>query len=148
MTTNRKQTHIFVWPHFKTRNKVYVKWQRSQSPRLREKLRTIRHKLQTQMRQAYWAYMGTIIDFSSPIERPDDLATKQKRFWSFIRSLQKDSSGVSPLRSKGEIHSSAEKKAEILNQQFTLNSIHPRISWAFARQRPQSPPYYARYMHQ
>ena len=31
----------------------------------------------------------------------------------------KDLSGVSPLRSEGEIHSSAEKKAEILNQQFT-----------------------------
>ena len=101
------------------RKKVYVKWQRSKSPRLREKLRTVRHKLQTQMRQAYWAYMETIIDFSSPRERPDDRATKQKWFWSFIRCLWKDSSGVSPLRSEGEIHSSAEKKAERLNQQFT-----------------------------
>ena len=71
------------------------------------------------MSQAYWAYMETIIDFSSPIERPNDHVTKQKRFWSFIRSVRKDSSGVSPLRSEGEIHSSAEKKAEILNQQFT-----------------------------
>ena len=71
------------------------------------------------MKQAYWAYMETIIDFSSPIERPNDHATKQKHFWSFIRSVQKDSSRVSPLRSESEIHSSAEKKAEILNQQFT-----------------------------
>ena len=63
--------------------------------------------------------METIIDFSSPIERPDYRATKQQRFWSFIRSLRKDSSGVSPLHSEGEIHSSAEKKAAILNQQFT-----------------------------
>ena len=71
------------------------------------------------MRQAYWAYLETIFAFSSPIQRPDDHATEQKRSWSFIRSLWKDSSGVSPLRSEGEIHSSAEKKAEILNQQFT-----------------------------
>ena len=66
--------------------------------------------------------METNIDFSSPIHRPDDHAPKQKRFWSYIRSLQKDSSGVSPLLSEGEIHSSAEemeKKAVILNQQFT-----------------------------
>ena len=35
------------------RNKVYVKLQRSKSPRLREKVRNIRHRLQTQMRQAY-----------------------------------------------------------------------------------------------
>ena len=95
------------------RNKVYVKWQRSKSPRLQEKLRTIRHRLQKQMRQAYWAYMETIIDFSSPIQRPDDRAPKQKRFWSFIRSQRKDASGVAPLRSESE------KKAEILNQQFT-----------------------------
>ena len=72
------------------RNKVYVKWQRSNSPRLREKLRTIRHRLQKQMRQAYWAYMETIINFSSPMQRPDDRAPKQKRFWSIIRSLRKD----------------------------------------------------------
>ena len=45
------------------RNTVYVKWQRSKSPRLPEKLRAIRHRLQKQMRQAYWAHMGTIIDF-------------------------------------------------------------------------------------
>ena len=70
------------------------------------------------MRRAYWAYMETMIDFYSPIESPDERATKQKRIWSFI-SLRKDSSGVSPLRSEGEIHSSAEKKAEILSQQFT-----------------------------
>ena len=77
------------------RNKVYVKRQRSKSPWLR---------------QAYWAYMETIIDFSSPIQRPDDRAPKQRRFWSFIRSLQKDSSGVSLFRSEGEIHSSAGKR--------------------------------------
>ena len=62
------------------------------------------------MRQAYWAYMETIPDFSLPIQRPDECANKQKRFWSFIRNLGKDSSGVSPLPSEGEIHSSAEKK--------------------------------------
>ena len=86
------------------RNKVF-KWHRSKSPRLREKLRTIRHRLQKQMRQAYWAYMETIIDFSSPKQRPDDCSPK-----SFIRSLRKDSSGVSQLRSEGDIHSSAEKR--------------------------------------
>ena len=47
------------------RNKVYVKLQHSKSPQLREKLRTIRHKSQIQMWQAYWAYMETIIDFTS-----------------------------------------------------------------------------------
>ena len=86
------------------RNTVYVKWQRSKSPRLPEKLRTIRHRLQKQMRQAYWAHMETIIDFFfSPIQCPYDRAPKQKKICFFIRSLRKDSSGVSPLLSEGEI---------------------------------------------
>ena len=129
-------------------DKVYVKWHRSKSSGLREKLCTIRHKLQTQMRQAYWAYMEIIIDFSSPIKRPDDRATKQKRFRLFIRGLRKYSSGVSPLRSEhgeGEIHTSQLRKKL---RYWISNSLHPKTSWAFARQRPQSPPYYARYMHQ
>ena len=78
-------------------------------------LYSIRHKLQKQVRQAFWAYMETIIDFT----HPDDRATKE-RFWSFIRSVWKDSSGVSPLHSEGEIHSSAEKKAEIVNRQYVI----------------------------
>ena len=69
-----------------------------------------------QTSQAYWAYLEIVIDFSSPIQRPDDRAIKQKRF---SRSLGKDSSGAPPpLRNEGEIHSSTEKKAEILNQRF------------------------------
>ena len=51
----------------------------SRSTRLREKLRTIRHRLQKQMRQAYRAYMETIIGFSSPIQRPDDRAPQAKK---------------------------------------------------------------------
>ena len=52
----------------------------SRSTRLRKKLRTIRHRLQKQMRQAYRAYMETIIGFSSPIQRPDDSALSKKSF--------------------------------------------------------------------
>ena len=60
-----------------------------------------------------------LLIFPHPYNTSDDCAPKQKRFWSFMRRLEKDSSGISPLGSKGEIHSSAEEKAEILNQQFT-----------------------------
>ena len=68
--------------------------------------------------------MESIIDFSSPIECRDGRTTKQKRFWSFIRSLREDSTGVSPLRNEGEIHSAAPEKAEILNKQFTSVFTH------------------------
>ena len=68
--------------------------------------------------------METIIDFSPPIKRPDDRATKQKRFWLFIRGLRKYSSGVSPLRSEhgeGEIHSSQLRKKL---RYWISNSLH------------------------
>ena len=62
------------------RNMIYVKWQRSKSPRLREKLRPIRHRLQNQMRQAYWAYMETIIDFPHPYNAQMTVPPSKKGF--------------------------------------------------------------------
>lgn len=39
-------------------------------------------------------------------------------FWRYVKAQQQDSCGVAPLRQGGELHSSSEKKAEILSQQF------------------------------
>ena len=45
---------------------------------------------------AYWKHVENIIDIgdSESGNRP----SKQKRFWSFIKSVRKDSSGVAPLK--------------------------------------------------
>lgn len=42
-----------------------------------------------------------------------------KKLYSYIKSKRCDSSGVSPLRNEGLLHSSPKEKAEILNQQFS-----------------------------
>ncbi|KAK3105404.1 hypothetical protein FSP39_024449 [Pinctada imbricata] len=45
--------------------------------------------------------------------------TTNKKLYSYIKSKRGDSSGVSPLRSDGSLHSNPTDKAEILNQQFS-----------------------------
>ena len=42
----------------------------------------------------------------------------KKMFWSFIKNLRKDSSGIPSLKDKGVLYSEDRQKAEILNNQF------------------------------
>ena len=48
----------------------------------------------------------------------DHQLIKQKRFWSFIKSLRKDSSGVAPLKENGKMHADPKDKTNILNRQY------------------------------
>ena len=63
-----------------------------------------------------------------------------KRYWSFIKRLHKDSSGISSFRTESDVMITSKSKAEVLNQQFQsvftkeddnipyiLPSKHPRI---------------------
>ena len=54
----------------------------------------------------------------------EDRPGKQKRFWSFIKSLRKDSSGVAPLKDRGKMHVDPVDKANILNRQY--ESVYTR----------------------
>jgi hypothetical protein len=59
--------------------------------------------------------VDNIIEFGDPekYENPG----KQKRFWSYIKSLRKDTSGVSLLKENGKMHADPKDKADILNRQ-------------------------------
>ena len=65
------------------------------------------------MRQAYWQYIENIIDYSEE-DNNFERKFKQKKFWSFIKNMRKDSAGVAPLRSQGDTFSDASDKAKIL----------------------------------
>ena len=43
---------------------------------------------------------------------------KQKRFWSYIKSLRKDSSGIASLKDNGWLFNSPADKANILKHQY------------------------------
>ena len=49
---------------------------------------------QRQERQAYWKYVENLIELGD--NEQEQIPSKQKRFFSLIKSLEKDSSGVAP----------------------------------------------------
>ena len=46
---------------------------------------------------------------------------KQKRFWSYIKSLCKDSSGIAPLKDNGRLLNTPTDKTNILNHHYHSN---------------------------
>ena len=69
-------------------------------------------------RHAYWKHVENIIHVDIGDPESDYRPNKQKRFWSFIKSLRKDSSGVSPLKENGKMHADPKDKKNILNRQY------------------------------
>ena len=66
-------------------------------------------------RKSYWAYINGIIETSEP---DNNHAPKQKRFWNYIKSLRKDSTGIASLKDNGRLFNASEDKADILNRQY------------------------------
>jgi hypothetical protein len=48
----------------------------------------------------------------------DQIYTTTKKFWSYIKGMEKDSSNISMLKKEGKDIISAEEKANVLNQQY------------------------------
>ena len=77
---------------------------------MRKHYRELKKTIQAKLRHAY---RSNIEDLITP-----ETGRDQKRFWSYIKSLKKDSSNISPLRENGILQSDDKQKAEILNRQF------------------------------
>ena len=78
------------------------------------KYKECKKALQKHERQAYWTYINDIIEAEDP----------EKIFWNYIKSLRKDSTGVSPLKDNGRLFNSPKDKANILNRQYQLVFTH------------------------
>ena len=72
-------------------------------------------RLQKTQRQSYWKFIDNIIQVGDPDQEQQP---KQKRFWAYIKSLRKDSSGIAPLKDNGTFHANPKDKADILNRQY------------------------------
>ena len=57
-----------------------------------------------------------MLDFRDP--ETEHQTGKMKRFWSFVKSLLKDNSGVAPLKEKEKMQADQVDKANILNRQY------------------------------
>jgi hypothetical protein len=99
------------------------------------KYRDLKHQVQKKMREAYWNHVESII---TPMD-PEDPHKGMKRFWTFVKSLRKDYSGVAPLKDQGRTCTENTEKANILNKQF--ESVFTRESDIPPNLLPETSPY-------
>ena len=94
------------------KKRSFAKARRTGNRRDIKRYQTLKKATRTACKSAYNEYVTNIISPES--------TTNPKRFWSFINSKHKDNSGVVPLKSSdGITYSDPERKANILNDQFT-----------------------------
>ena len=72
--------------------------------------RKARNNVNSVLKSAYHNYCSHLFD--------DSYSNNCKRFWSFIKRLHKENSGVSSLRTESGVKITSKSKADTLNQQF------------------------------
>ena len=92
--------------------RLYTRMRKTKKQQDIRKYRQCKGDVQKLERQAYFSYINNIIEVH------DDKPSKQKRFWSYIKSLRKDNTGISPLKDKGRLFNAPKDKANILNRQY------------------------------
>ena len=94
------------------KQRCYNQLRKKKTPQLRTRYKELKKEMQQTCRRAYEEYMHNIIcgDYESG---------NKKRFYSYVKSLRTDNSGVAPLKCDGITHTDSISKAEILNQQFS-----------------------------
>ena len=97
------------------RDKLFKKQRRTKNSKDICNYKETKARLQKVERQSYWNFVDHIIDESEPGQEHHP---KQKRFWSFIKSMRKDTSGIAPLKENGRLHAEPKDKADILNKQY------------------------------
>ena len=74
------------------------------------KFRDLKRKVQREIRKNYNKYIEDLIDPSSD--------KGNKKLWSMVKRVKRDSSGVGPLKVNGELITDPQGKANALNHQF------------------------------
>ena len=98
------------------KNKLFKKQKNTRKYKDTDSYRRMKAKVQKAERQAYWQYVENLIDVGD--ENCEQRPGKQKRFWSYIKSLRKDNSGVAPLKENRKMHADPLDKSNILNRQY------------------------------
>lgn len=98
------------------RDKLFRKQKSTRNVKDIKKYKQAKASAQSLQRKAHWQYVDNLIEIGDPESKHNP--GKQKRFWSYIKSLRKDNSGVSPLKENGKMHADAKDKADILNRQY------------------------------
>ena len=94
----------------KKRNRLYVRAKRTRSISVWTAYRQLKNEINDLMSKAHEDYCKHLFDNS--------YCESRKRFWSLIKSLQKDYSGIASLNVDGTCLTNPMDKAEALNKQF------------------------------
>ena len=103
------------------RNKLFRKMKKTKKESDIQNYKDSKSAVQKAERQSYWSYINNIIETD---DAEKDHPTKQKRFWNYIKSLRKDSTGISPLKDNGRLFNASKDKADILNRQYQSVFTH------------------------
>ena len=101
------------------REKLYFRARKSSSLDIKNHYKRFRAHVQKAIRDAYWKHISNI-SFETDDNDPDcpRKNEKCKRFWSFVKSLKKDASGITSLRENGILKTDTVDKVNICNKQF------------------------------
>ena len=103
----------------KKRNKLYLRARKFKNPDVKIHYKRFRAYEQKVLRDAFWKYVSNIFTFENDSSDPDTpKPEKIKKFWSFIKSLKKDTFGITSLRENRILKTDAKEKANICNRQF------------------------------
>lgn len=108
------------------KEKLYHKARKSNNDDLTSRYRRLRAHVQKSIRDAYWKYVSSMF---TPVDTDTDIGDcnqndRLKRLWSLVKSLKKDSSGVTTLRDNGILKTDNKDKADIFIRQFV--SVYTR----------------------
>ena len=116
----------------KRRQKLYLRARKSNDPDVKNHYKRFRAHVQKVERDAYWRHVSNIFTFENGPSDPDsNKSGKIKKFWSFVKSLKKDTFGITSLRENGILKTDTKDKADICNRQFQS---------AFTREDDSDPP--------
>ena len=102
------------------RDKLYFRARKSSSPDLKNHYKRFRAHVQKSIRDAYWKHVTNIFSLENDSPDPDcpRKNEKAKKFWSFVKSLKKDASGINTLRENGILKTDTLDRASICDRQF------------------------------
>ena len=108
----------------KKRHKLCLRARKSKDPDVKIHYKRFRAHVQKVLRDAYWKYVSKIFTFENDSSDPDTpKPEKIKKFWSFVKSLQKDAYGITSLRENGILKTDSKEKANICNRQFQSSAF-------------------------
>ena len=115
------------------KEKLYHKARRADNESLKSRYKRLRAQVQKEMRDAYWRYVSNIFNPLDTDTNIEDCTQNDrlKKFWSFMKNLRKDSTGVACLRENGILKTDNKDKADIFNKQFES---------VYTREQPGDPP--------